>query len=136
MSTFPFLVVPARPKRTLSRPSGAPRSTPRGYCPCARSRLDNDVTPERLRGPFSVTTVSRSRDPWAGCSGRGGDMVGHDAVANEGRGPRRGRPVVVLLGVVAVLAVATAVLVALLGGSATAQTDTDPGPQPYGGQTA
>ena len=61
-------------------------------------------------------------------------MVGHDAVANEGRGPRRGRPVVVLLGVVAVLAVATAVLVALLGGSATAQTDTDPGPQPYGGQ--
>jgi hypothetical protein len=61
-------------------------------------------------------------------------MVGHDAVTNEGSGPRRGRPVVALLGVVAVLAVATAVLVALLGGSATAQTGTDPGPQPYGGQ--
>ena len=63
-------------------------------------------------------------------------MVGHDAVRTDGgRGSRSGRRVVAGLGVVAVLAIATAVLVALLGvGSAAAQTGTDPGPQPYGGQ--
>jgi hypothetical protein len=61
-------------------------------------------------------------------------MVGHDAVTDGGRGPRRWKPVVAVLGVVAALAVATAVFVALLGGSTTAQTGTDPGPQPYGGQ--
>ena len=63
-------------------------------------------------------------------------MLGHDAVLVNGeRGPRRVGRVVVGLGVAAVLAVATAVLVALLGvGSAAAQTGTDPGPQPYGGQ--
>ena len=63
-------------------------------------------------------------------------MGGHDTTGSNGsRGPRIGRSVVVGLGVVAVLAVATAVLVALLGaGTAAAQTGTDPGPQPYGGQ--
>lgn len=63
-------------------------------------------------------------------------MLGHDAVLVNGeRGPRRVGRVVVGLGVAAVLAVVTAVLVALLGvGSAAAQTGTDPGPQPYGGQ--
>lgn len=60
-------------------------------------------------------------------------MVGHDAVVTgAGGGVRTGRPVVLGLGVAAILAIATAVLVALLGsGTATAQTD--PGPQPYGG---
>jgi hypothetical protein len=57
-----------------------------------------------------------------------------DAVVTDGGRQRRGRTVVAGLGVVAVLAIATAVLVALLGGTARAQTGTDPGPQPYGGQ--
>ena len=62
-------------------------------------------------------------------------MNGLDAVVTDGvRDPRRGRAVVAGLGVVAVLAVATALLVALLGGTARAQTGTDPAPQPYGGQ--
>jgi hypothetical protein len=63
-------------------------------------------------------------------------MVGHDGVlTSTGRGPWGGRPVVLGLGVVAVLAVATAVLVALIGaGTARAQSGIDPGPQPYGGQ--
>ena len=62
-------------------------------------------------------------------------MDGLDVVGTDGsRGPRGGRAVVAGLGVVAVLAIATAVLVALLGGTARAQTGTDPGPQPYGGQ--
>jgi hypothetical protein len=62
-------------------------------------------------------------------------MVGQNAVVtNEDRDPRR-RSVVAGLGVAALLAIATAALVALLGGTATAQTGTDPGPPlPYGGQ--
>lgn len=61
-------------------------------------------------------------------------MVGHDAVAATGaEGDRavRGRRLVAGLGAAAVLALATALLVALLGGTASAQTA--PGPQPYGG---
>src|SRR3954468_14760242 len=88
----------------------------------------------RLQGGHEVTTISRPRDPRTD-SGRGGDMDVLDAVVTDGaHGTRRGRAVVAGLGVVAVLATATAVLVALLGGTARAQTGTDPGPQPYGGQ--
>ncbi|NMO92492.1 hypothetical protein [Actinomycetospora sp. TBRC 11914] len=64
-------------------------------------------------------------------------MVGHDAMAGTGAGgvrrPRVGGRVVAGLGVAAVLAIATALLVALLGGTASAQTGGDPGPRPYGG---
>jgi hypothetical protein len=58
-------------------------------------------------------------------------MVGHDAVPATGAGATRAPRIVAGLGVVAVLAIATALLVALLGGTAAAQTA--PGPQPYGG---
>jgi hypothetical protein len=63
-------------------------------------------------------------------------MVGHDAVVAAGedvRAPRAGGRVVAGLGLTAVLAVTAALLVALLHGTASAQSGSDPGPQPYGG---
>ncbi|HEY2191040.1 MAG TPA: hypothetical protein VGH76_01890 [Actinomycetospora sp.] len=64
-------------------------------------------------------------------------MVGHDAVAAAGQGApgrRVDRRVVAGFGVAAVLALAAALLVVLLGsGTASAQSGTDTSPQPYGG---